>query len=112
VCSQAENESAGHQRMQPKTFPESQNHGDWRESKLRRPLFPQPARNASSPNLVLYSVSDKRKAFARIGDRKVVHTAFGIGLICTITRAKGRLTFVGKPLSASIKALYTLSAWG
>ena len=34
-----ENESAGHQRMQPKTFPESQNHGDWRESKLRRPFF-------------------------------------------------------------------------
>ena len=25
--------------MQPKTFPESQNHGDWRESKLRRPFF-------------------------------------------------------------------------
>src|ERR1035437_1696716 len=34
-----ENESAGHQRMQTKTLPESQNHGDWRESKSRRPFF-------------------------------------------------------------------------
>ena len=25
--------------MQPKPFPESQNHGDWRESKSRRPFF-------------------------------------------------------------------------
>ena len=25
--------------MQPKPFPESQNHGDWRKSKSRRPFF-------------------------------------------------------------------------
>jgi hypothetical protein len=25
--------------MQTKTLPESQNHGDWRESKSRRPFF-------------------------------------------------------------------------
>ena len=25
--------------MQPKPFPESQNHEDWRESKSRRPFF-------------------------------------------------------------------------
>jgi hypothetical protein len=39
VCSQPANKPAGHQRMQLKPFPESQNHEDWRESKSRRPFF-------------------------------------------------------------------------
>ena len=32
--------------MQPKPFPESQNHGDWRESKSRRPFFRSLLENA------------------------------------------------------------------
>ena len=32
-----------------------------------------PGSHQMSPNLLLYPVSDKRKAFTRIADRKVVH---------------------------------------
>src|SRR5664280_1987759 len=39
VLARPENESAGHQRMQTKNLPESQNHGDWRESKSQSPFF-------------------------------------------------------------------------
>jgi hypothetical protein len=48
--------------MQPKPFPESQNHGDWRESKSRRPFFRSLLDNNPSQRCVEFRFSVKRNS--------------------------------------------------